>query len=397
MSLGDVACVAFVVAAAAFASETAEEPSRREGGQQENDVHEDARQPPLDGRSEIPEQQEDDQDAQQAQADCPFFVHSRCVCGVFGALFAHDAFQFFDRDGDFPVADDAAARLRHEDVVLDADAAEIAVGIQRVVVDDALVFPFGAALVDQRGDEVETRFVGHHGPRFDPPRRAVDAGSRLGGPFGDRTVVERPLAHRLAVVHVHAQSVAQSVGHEHRHGSCGHGVGGRAFQQAQSDKPFGEGHVGGVVHLGVHHVGLHDARHVVVRRQYDVVNVFLLLGEASAHGIGARVVRAVAFDGFAAGVAQQQPALLQHAVGVEIVERLAVLRHDRRERHALSLRFGDAFDGSRDLAFDDAALADHLRYHGNHHAYTPYRYHHPAWNVAPPFPSQTRQLSWQQP
>ena len=28
---------------------------------------------------------------------------------------------------------------------------------------------------------------------------------------------------------------------------------------------------------------------------------------------------------------------------------------------------------------------------------TPYRYHHPAWNVAPPFPSQTRQLSWQQP
>ena len=135
---GDVACVAFVVAAAAFASETAEEPSRREGGQQENDVHEDARQPPLDGRSEIPEQQEDDQDAQQAQADCPFFVHSRCVCGVFGALFAHDAFQFFDRDGDFPVADDAAARLRHEDVVLDADAAEIAVGIQRVVVDDAL-------------------------------------------------------------------------------------------------------------------------------------------------------------------------------------------------------------------------------------------------------------------
>ena len=158
-------------------------------------------------------------------------------------------------------------------------------------------------------------------------------------------------------MHVHAQSVAQSVGHEHRHGSCGHGVGGRAFQQAQSDKPFGEGHVGGVVHLGVHHVGLHDARHVVVRRQYDVVNVFLLLGEASAHGIGARVVRAVAFDGFAAGVAQQQPALLQHAVGVEIVERLAVLRHDRRERHALSLRFGDAFDGSRDLAFDDARAA----------------------------------------
>ena len=79
MSLGDVACVAFVVAAAAFASETSEEPSRREGGQQEDDVHEDARQPPLDGRSEIPEQQEDDQDAQQAQADCPFFVHSRII------------------------------------------------------------------------------------------------------------------------------------------------------------------------------------------------------------------------------------------------------------------------------------------------------------------------------
>ena len=91
--------------------------------------------------------------------------------------------------------------------------------------------------------------------------------------------------------------------------------------------------------------------------QHDVVNVFLLLGEASAHGIGARVVRAVAFDGLAAGVAQQQPSLLQHAVGVEVVKRLAVLGHDRRERHALSQGFCDALDGSRDLAFDDARAA----------------------------------------
>ena len=85
------------------------------------------------------------------------------------------------------------------------------------------------------------------------------------------------------------------------------------------------------MYLGVHHMRLDDARHMVVCRQYDVVNLLLLLREPAADGVGARVGRAVAVHGLAACVAQQQPPLLQYAVGVEVVERLAVLRDDRGE------------------------------------------------------------------
>ena len=109
--------------------------------------------------------------------------------------------------------------------------------------------------------------------------------------------------------------------------------------------------------FGVHHVRLDDAGHVVVGRQHDVVDVLLLLGEASADGIGARVVRAVVVHRLASGVAQQQASLLERAVAVEVVQRLAVLRHDRRERKSRAVGFGDALDGAGDFAFDDARTA----------------------------------------
>ena len=102
---------------------------------------------------------------------------------------------------------------------------------------------------------------------------------------------------------------------------------------------------------------LDDACYMVVRCQYDVVNFFLLLREPAVDGVGARVVRAVAVHGLAACVAQQQPPLLQYAVGVEVVERLAVLRDDRGERQARTAGFGDALDGARDLALDHSRTA----------------------------------------
>jgi len=46
--------------------------------------------------------------------------------------------------------------------------------------------------------------------------------------------------------------------------------------------------------------------------------------------------------------------VLQYAVGVEVMQRFAVLRDDRRERHARTVGFGDAFDGTCDFALDDA-------------------------------------------
>ena len=100
-----------------------------------------------------------------------------------------------------------------------------------------------------------------------------------------------------------------------------------------------------------------DVGHMVVCRQHDVVDILLFLREFPAYGVGAGVVGAVVVDRFAARVAQQQTPLFQYAVGVEVMQRFAVLRDDRRERHARTVGFGDAFDGARDFALDDARAA----------------------------------------
>ena len=210
---------------------------------------------------------------------------------------------------------------------------------------------------DQRGDEVESGLVGENRSGLHAPRGAVDAGGRTCRARGDRGEVERPLAHCLAVVDVHAEPVSESVGHEHRHGPGLHGIGGRTPEQADGDESFGQGHVGGAVDFGVHHVGLDDARHVVVRREYDLIDLALAVGELSAHGIGARVVGAVPLEAFASGVAELQAPGLLNALGVEVMERFAVLGDDRGERYALALRLGDALDGPCDLALDDSRAA----------------------------------------
>ena len=100
-----------------------------------------------------------------------------------------------------------------------------------------------------------------------------------------------------------------------------------------------------------------DVGHMVVCRQHDVVDILLFLREFPAYGVGAGVVGAVVVDRFAARVAQQQTPFLQYAVGVEVMQRFAVLRDDRRERHARTVGFGDAFDGTCDFALDDARAA----------------------------------------
>jgi len=71
---------------------------------------------------------------------------------------ADDGFQLFDRHGDRTVAEDAAAGVGHQQVVFDADAAEIEIAAaQQVVDDDPAELAFGFALVDERRDEVDAR------------------------------------------------------------------------------------------------------------------------------------------------------------------------------------------------------------------------------------------------
>ena len=71
----------------------------------------------------------------------------------------------------------------------------------------------------------------------------------------------------------------------------------------------------------------------------------------------------------AARIDQQQPSLLEDPFGVEVVERLAVLRDDRGERDALSARLGHPFDGPGDFALDNPRAA-HLHGTRGEHAHT---------------------------
>ena len=158
-------------------------------------------------------------------------------------------------------------------------------------------------------------------------------------------------------MHVQAHAVSQSVRHEEGHGAGSDGIFRRAAHQAQRDEAFGQDAVRGVVDIHVRHVRGDHGGHPVVRRQHDVVNVFLFLGELAAYGVSTGVVGTVVAQSLGSGVAQQQAAVLQYAVAVQVMQRFAVLRHDRRERHAPSECFGNAFDRAGDFALDDAGTA----------------------------------------
>ena len=148
------------------------------------------------------------------------------------------------------------------------------------------------------------------------------------------------------------------MGHEEVHGARGDSVVGRTFEQPHADEPLGQLAVGFEVYLlHVHHSRAHDACDVVVARQHDVVDLALLRRETAADRVGARVVGAVVHPILAAGIDQQQPSVGEHPLRVEVVQRLAVLRDDRRERHAEPHRLGDALDRTGDLALDDTRAA----------------------------------------
>ena len=159
---------------------------------------------------------------------------------------ADDLLELVDGDGNLAVAEQPAPAVGHEQIVLDAHTAEIAVGFEPLEVDDTPVEPLGAALVDERGDEVEPGLVGHDGAGAELPSGAVDAGARGGGTPGDVREVERPLAHGLAIVDVEPEPVAEPVGHEEGHGPGGDGVLGRTFDEPGGPQTLGQREVGGV-------------------------------------------------------------------------------------------------------------------------------------------------------
>ena len=77
------------------------------------------------------------------------------------------------------VAEEATTVVRDENVVLDADTAEILVGFEHVEVQEFLAMPAGLPVIDEGGDKVDAWFVGHHESFFQSSTHAQTVRSKL--------------------------------------------------------------------------------------------------------------------------------------------------------------------------------------------------------------------------
>ena len=117
--------------------------------------------------------------------------------------------------------------------------------------------------------------------------------------------------------------------------------------------------------LHIHRTGFHILRSLVVSTQNYFVDILLLLGKFARYRVGTGVVGAVVFERLGSRIDQQQTTILQHAVTVEVVECLAVLRHDTWERNAQALSLGDTLHCAGNLTLYNALTA-HLHCGGMH-------------------------------
>ena len=63
--------------------------------------------------------------------------------------------------GNDVVAEEAATVFGDEDVVFQSDTAKILVGLHQFVVDEVLVQSLRTPIVDEVGNEIDARFIGH--------------------------------------------------------------------------------------------------------------------------------------------------------------------------------------------------------------------------------------------
>ena len=113
-------------------------------------------------------------------------------------------------------AEQAVALCRHQEIVLQADTAEIQVLRQFSIVYE-FCMPTGIfPLLDQRGDEIEARLYRQHEifPEF--ATQAQSRGPELRGTPGLFVVTDVILAEIFHVMHIQAQHVPEPVRHEQR-------------------------------------------------------------------------------------------------------------------------------------------------------------------------------------
>ena len=73
---------------------------------------------------------------------------------------SHKCFEFIRVVGDALRAEETATVLRDQDIILDADAAEVLIGLELVEVQELLAMSAGLPVVDEGWNEVDAGLVG---------------------------------------------------------------------------------------------------------------------------------------------------------------------------------------------------------------------------------------------
>ena len=157
--------------------------------------------------------------------------------GIF-LIFTYDGFEFINGNGYYLVATYAtAAVLGDDEVILDANTSEVVIVNQSVVIDKLTTLALFLPLLDEGRDEVDTRLIAHYYTGAQLPSATIGAAGQLGSARSKAREVEvvniAALTYGLAVVYIESHTVTQSVGHKHKHCSCGNGFFGVAFEQTE--------------------------------------------------------------------------------------------------------------------------------------------------------------------
>ena len=165
--------------------------------------------------------------------------------------------------------------------------------------------PLLTPVVNERGDEVNARFVTHYPTFLQSASASQTVGSELlqvRTHFVIKSNVD--LSQTFHVVYIHAHHVAQSVRHEHGMCSCADSFFCVALHQSDAFQSFGHPFAHVHVYVPPFDVGSRQAQHIIVAVFNNAVDFTLFLGELSTDGSGSCMVTAIILIGFRSGVTE---------------------------------------------------------------------------------------------
>ncbi len=260
--------------------------------------------------------------------------------------------------GDDVVSEYAGSVGGDEEVVLDADAAKVAVLVYDVKVEILGIGTLGFPLVDESGDEVDARLISDDESLLQAPAEAEAGGAELGRRLYLVIKSDVLLSESFHIVYVHAEHVAESVGEEERVGAGCCCLLGIAAHEADLLEPVDDMLADFHVDVVPFDAGLSQLEGEIMALLDDCVDLALAIGKFAVDRGSAGVVAAVVVISLGAGVDEEQAARLEEAVAGIAMHDLAVLCDDGGEGYHGAKGIGDAIEHAADEMLRDTRCAE---------------------------------------